>query len=64
MERTIVHYSKRNIMKWRVNLELLRGNLIRMYIEIDVYRVYLESLVWIRLVCFWSRFPGHSPICV
>lgn len=64
MERTIVYYGKRNIMKWRVNLELLRGDLIRMYIEIDAYSEHLEILVRIRLVCFWSRFPGHSPICV
>lgn len=61
MEKTIAYYSEINIMKLRVNLEFLRGNLIRKYIEIYVYRVHVKILVWIRLVCFRSRFPSHSP---
>lgn len=62
MERTIVYYSEMNIMTWGVNLEFFRrGNLIRKYIEVRVYRVHLQILVWIRLVCFWSGLPCHSP---
>lgn len=61
MERIIVYYSEMNIMTWGVNLEFFRrGNLIRKYTEIRVYRVHLQILVWIRLVCFWSGFPCHS----